>query len=151
MSDECLITKEQRFSYCYVCQAVTRKFTLAGKALALRVNYEISSSAAHIEKDLDLRSRLLTMITSTSVTTRDSLGAERSKETFYMSIFFGAKKRTKRNIIHSFLRPCGSKRHSRVFIIHSLAQRTNQETSTLTKPSPILEGLTRKSQKPTTS
>ena len=113
MSDECLITKEQRFSYCYVCQAVTRKFTLAGKALALRVNYEISSSAAHIEKDLDLRSRLLTMITSTSVTTRDSLGAERSKETFYMSIFFGAKKRTKRNIIHSFLRPCGSKRHSR--------------------------------------
>ena len=31
MSDECLITLETVFSYCYDCQAVMRKFTLAGK------------------------------------------------------------------------------------------------------------------------
>ena len=35
--------------------------------------------------------------------------------------------------------------------IHSLAQRTNQETSTPSKSPPILGDLTRKSQKPTTS
>ena len=29
MSDECLITLETVFSYCYDCQAVMRKFTLA--------------------------------------------------------------------------------------------------------------------------
>lgn len=29
MSDECLIKWKQRFSYCSVCQAVMRKFTLA--------------------------------------------------------------------------------------------------------------------------
>ena len=32
MSDECLITLETVFSYCYDCQAVMRKFTLAGKS-----------------------------------------------------------------------------------------------------------------------
>jgi len=31
MSDECLITLETVFSYCNDCQAVMRKFTLAGK------------------------------------------------------------------------------------------------------------------------
>ena len=34
MSDECLITLETVFSYCYDCQAVMRKFTLAGKTEA---------------------------------------------------------------------------------------------------------------------
>ena len=33
MSDECLITLETVFSYCNDCQAVMRKFTLAGKTL----------------------------------------------------------------------------------------------------------------------
>ena len=33
MSDECLITLETVFSYCYDCQAVMRKFTLAGKTI----------------------------------------------------------------------------------------------------------------------
>ena len=33
MSDECLITLETVFPYCYDCQAVMRKFTLAGKSL----------------------------------------------------------------------------------------------------------------------
>ena len=33
MSDECLIAWKQRFPYYSVCQAVTRKFTLAGKAV----------------------------------------------------------------------------------------------------------------------
>ena len=33
MSDECLRTLETVFSYCYDCQAVMRKFTLAGKSL----------------------------------------------------------------------------------------------------------------------
>ena len=31
MADECLITQETVFPYCYDCQAVMRKFTLAGK------------------------------------------------------------------------------------------------------------------------
>ena len=33
MSDECLMTLETVFSYCYDCQAVMRKFTLAGKTM----------------------------------------------------------------------------------------------------------------------
>ena len=35
MSDECLITLETVFSYCYDCQAVMRKFTLADQAQLL--------------------------------------------------------------------------------------------------------------------
>ena len=38
MSDECLITLETVFSYCNDCQAVMRKFTLAGKAKAMRLH-----------------------------------------------------------------------------------------------------------------
>ena len=33
MSDECLISWKQWFSYYNDCQAVTRKFTLAGKTV----------------------------------------------------------------------------------------------------------------------
>ena len=39
MSDECLITLETVFSYYSVCQAVTRKFTLAGKAYFSPVSF----------------------------------------------------------------------------------------------------------------
>ena len=42
----------------------------------------------------------------------------------------------------------GSKNEA--LFIHSLAQRTNQETSTYPKSFPIWKDLTRKSQKPTT-
>ena len=41
MSDECLITLETVFSYCYDCQAVMRKFTLAIKTAC---NYLIFST-----------------------------------------------------------------------------------------------------------
>jgi hypothetical protein len=56
---------------------------------------------------------------------------EKNEKTTLFLTFFGAKKEAKK-----------------LTIIHSLAQRTNQETSTLTKPSPILEGLTEEWQRP---
>lgn len=39
MSDECLMKQETVFSYCYDCQAVMRKFTLAGKSFHQRNIY----------------------------------------------------------------------------------------------------------------
>ena len=65
-----------------------------------------------------------------------------------MSIFFGAKKRTKRNIILTF--SSVEKEAKKLSFIHSLAQRTNQETSTPYKLPPIWGSLNKKLQKPPT-
>ena len=44
MSDECLMKQETVFSYCYDCQAVMRKFTLAVESL----KWEISDEAVSV-------------------------------------------------------------------------------------------------------
>lgn len=41
MSDECLVKWKRRFSYYTRCQAVIRKFTLAGKALVALTNEQM--------------------------------------------------------------------------------------------------------------